>query len=124
MSLGAPSTRTPAPRTRAAFGETIPDQIDQPGQAATNSPPVRLLRAIAPRRAERRVMLATETRECDRPPSRTTRLRLGERVDARDPAADQRAYEIPACPRSANSRFSDVRVWLRGANDSATFIAE
>ena len=31
---------------------------------------------------------------------------------------------MPARPRAARSVFRDARVWLRGANDSATFMAE
>jgi hypothetical protein len=31
---------------------------------------------------------------------------------------------MPARPRAAKSVLSETRVWLRGANDSATFMAE
>ena len=31
---------------------------------------------------------------------------------------------MPASPRAANRAFSDARVWLRGARNSATCMAE
>jgi hypothetical protein len=84
-----------------------PERMDTVSKRVGGSRPIRLAGARRPVLCPRRAAAGSAAR--------------GAR---RCPVGDQRSYEMPARPRALRSAFRDARVWLWGANDSATFIAE